>query len=118
MADEQTERKKATTEREQVQSRSRGQQASEQGQSSALSHRQEFMASFPSWSESPFALMRRFSEDMDRIFGELFSHFGIPRARSHPVPAAARACNRVSRQHPSRCFSKVISSLCARSCPA
>lgn len=79
MAEEQTGRKKATNEREQAQSPSRGQQPSEQGESKGLSRRQEFMPSFASWSDSPFALMRRFSEDMDRIFGDFFSDFGTPR---------------------------------------
>lgn len=71
MAQENNQEKSAT---ELEQSQSRGQRSSGQGQSASrgLSRREELL---PSWSESPFALMRRFSEDMDRFFGDFFSDF-------------------------------------------
>lgn len=55
----------------------------QQSQQRGLSRRREdFLPSL--WAESPFALMRRFSEEMDRFFGGTFPDFGWDRRWSAP----------------------------------
>jgi HSP20 family protein len=58
----------------QSQPTSTGQESEQRG----LSRRQDFLPS-SLWAESPFSLMRRFSEEMDRVFGDLFADFGTRR---------------------------------------
>ena len=62
----------------QEQSSAQGRQMTtgQQGQQGALARRE----SAPwTWGDSPFSLVRRFSEDMDRFFGDVFSDFGLGR---------------------------------------
>lgn len=48
------------------------------------SGREDFLPS-SLWGESPFSLIRRFSEEMDRVFGDVFADFGMaPRRRGAP----------------------------------
>ena len=47
----------------------------EQGRQAGLAQREESMPAM--WSESPFSLVRRFSEDMDEFFGGAFGEFGM-----------------------------------------
>jgi HSP20 family protein len=46
--------------------------AGQQDQRKGLSRRQDFLPS-SLWAESPFKLMRRFSKEMDRMFGDVFA---------------------------------------------
>lgn len=55
----------------------------EQGQRQGLSRREDFLPS-SLWAESPFGLMRRFSEEMDQLFGDVFADFGTARRRLAP----------------------------------
>ena len=72
-----TQQKKQTHSAAQSQPASAGQQDQRKG----LSRRQDFLPS-SLWAESPFKLMRRFSEEMDRVFGDVFADFGTaPRRR-------------------------------------
>ena len=58
--------------------------AEQQDQRKGLSRRQDFLPS-SLWAESPFKLMRRFSEEMDRVFGDVFADLGTaPRRRGGP----------------------------------
>ena len=58
--------------------------ARQEDQRKGLSRRQDFLSS-SLWAESPFSLMRRFSEEMDRVFGDVFADFGTaPRRRGAP----------------------------------
>lgn len=78
MAQEKSQQNASRSEKGQSQTPSQGQQSSGQGQSRGMARREEFMpAAF--WSENPFSLMRRFSEDMDRFFGDFFSGSGTGR---------------------------------------
>ena len=53
----------------------------QQGGRQALARREESMPWM--WSGgSPFSLVRRFSEDMDRFFGDVFADFGLGRGSS------------------------------------
>jgi HSP20 family protein len=75
----------ATTQQGQTHSAAQSQPASARQQDQkGLSRRQDFLPS-ALWAESPFKLMRRFSEEMDRVFGDVFADFGTaPRRRGGP----------------------------------
>jgi HSP20 family protein len=76
----------ATTQQGQTQSAAQSQPTStgQPGQRRGLSsRRQDFLPSSP-WAESPFSLMRRFSEEMDRLFGDVFADFGTAQRRLAP----------------------------------
>lgn len=65
--------------------------ASDPGQQSpprGLSRRREDL--MPTlWAESPLAVVRRFSEEMDRFFGDAFAGFGTERRGRGPRIGAA-----------------------------
>src|SRR5687768_15474167 len=67
----------ATTQQGKTQSAAQSQPTStgQQDQRKGLSRREDFLPSSP-WTESPFSLMRRFSEEMDRLFGDVLGDFG------------------------------------------
>jgi HSP20 family protein len=72
--------KSTTTGQEQEQAPAQGGQVAtrQQGGRQALARREESMPWM--WSGgSPFSLVRRFSEDMDRFFGDVFADFGMGR---------------------------------------
>lgn len=76
----------ATTQQGETQSAAQSQPVStgQQGQRKGLSRRQDFVPS-SLWAETPFSLMRRFSEEMDRVFGDVFADLGTaPRRRGAP----------------------------------
>ena len=75
----------ATSQPGQTQSVAQSQPASagQQDQRKGLSRRQDFLPS-SLWAESPFSLIRRFSEEMDRVFGDVFADFGTARRRLAP----------------------------------
>jgi hypothetical protein len=72
----------ATTQQEQTRSAAQSQPTStvQQGERRGLSRREDFLPS-SLWAESPFSLMRRFSEEMDRVFGDVFADFGMAPGR-------------------------------------
>jgi hypothetical protein len=73
----------ATTQPRETHSAAQSQPASagQQDQRKGLSRRQDFLPS-SLWADSRFSLMRRFSEEMDRVFGDVFADFGAaPRRR-------------------------------------
>jgi HSP20 family protein len=53
-----------------------------QGRQRGLIRRDESMPAM--LNESPFSLVRRFSEDMDRFFGDVFADFGVGRGWTAP----------------------------------
>jgi HSP20 family protein len=75
----------ATTQQGEAQSAAQSQPAStgQPGQRRGLSRREDFLPSSP-WPESPFSFMRRFSEEMDKLFGDVFADFGTARRRLAP----------------------------------
>jgi HSP20 family protein len=75
----------ATTQQEQTRSAVQSQPTStgQQSERRGLSRRQDFLPS-SLWAESPFTFMRRFSEEMDRLFGDVFADFGTGRRRLAP----------------------------------
>lgn len=75
MAEEKNQKKAAPAQSGQAQTPQRNQRPSGQpNPSRSVARRDDFLR--PLWSESPFTLMRRFSEDMDRFFGEFLSDSG------------------------------------------
>ena len=72
----------ATTQPGETQSAAQSQPTStlQQGERRGLSRREDFLPS-SLWAESPFSLMRRFSEEMDRVFGDVFADFGMAPGR-------------------------------------
>jgi HSP20 family protein len=75
----------ATTQQGKTQSAAQSQPTStgQQDQRKGLSRREDFLPSSP-WTESPFSLIWRFSEEMDRLFGDVFGDFGTARRRLAP----------------------------------
>lgn len=75
----------ATTQQGQTQSAAQSQPTStgQPGQRRRLSRREDFLPS-SLWAESPFSFMRRFSEEMDKLFGDVFADFGTARGRLGP----------------------------------
>ncbi len=71
----------ASTQQRQAQSAAQSQPMSTGQQ--GLSRREDFLPS-SLWAESPFGLMRRFSEEMDQLFGDVFADFGTARRRLVP----------------------------------
>jgi HSP20 family protein len=76
-------RQRTTGQGQQEQSAAQGRQMTvgQQGAQQGLARREESMPWM--WTGgSPFSLVRRFSEDMDRFFGDVFADFGMGRSGS------------------------------------
>jgi len=86
-------------------------------QQRGLARREDLLPAL--WADGPFALMRRLSEEMDRLFNDVFADFGTGQgglaSRGGHSPSDPRRCSGL---HQLRSSSETTSSWYAQTCPA